>query len=151
MLTKANTFKPVWNLHNFLPTLYIWLKWKGLDIPFDLVLLRCVATGALQIFESNLKIKVQREIFHFFFSSILRLSKYICAPCHNLYEWCACYLQQHRQSKRTKFISHRSGFYSHRHASIIPLRPSRAPHHPWPCPPSVDKHTGLCAGNVCPL
>ena len=57
MLTKANTFKPVWNLHNFLPTLYIWLKWIGLDIPFDLVLLRCVATGALQIFESNLKIK----------------------------------------------------------------------------------------------
>ena len=76
MLTKANTFKPVWNLHNFLPTLYIWLKWKGLDIPFDLVLLRCVATGALQIFESNLKIKVQQEIFHFSFSSILRLSKY---------------------------------------------------------------------------
>ena len=76
----------------------------------------------------------------------------ICAPCHNLYEWCACYLQQrHRQSKRTKFISHRSGFYSHRHASIIPLRPSRAPRDPRPCPPSVDKHTGLCAGNVCPL
>ena len=77
----------------------------------------------------------------------------ICAPCHNLFEWCSCYLQQqrHRQSKRTKFISHRSGFYSHRHASIIPLRPSRAPHHPWPCPPSMDKHTGLCAGNVCPL